>query len=62
MSGMFNNCSSLTTLNLSNFNTINVNNMNYMFYNISKKCNIINNDSRIKENLKNYNLSSCGIF
>ena len=31
MSCMFNKCSSLTSLNLSNFNTINVNNMNGMF-------------------------------
>ncbi len=35
MSYMFNECSSLTSLNLSNFNTNNVNNMNNMFYNCS---------------------------
>ena len=33
MSYMFYNCSSLTSLNLSNFYTYNVQNMSYMFYN-----------------------------
>ena len=32
---MFCNCSTLTSLNLSNFNTNNVNHMSYMFYNSS---------------------------
>ena len=31
MSDMFSDCSSLTSLNLSNFNTNNVNDMSYMF-------------------------------
>ena len=35
MLGMFNHCSSLTSLNLSNFNTTNVTNMAYMFYGCS---------------------------
>ncbi len=35
MSFMFYECSSLTSLNLSNFNTNKVNNMSYMFYNCS---------------------------
>ena len=64
MSDMFSNCSSLTSLNLSNFNTNNVTDMWRMFYHIPKKCNIINNDSLIKENLKNNEFSSdgCKIF
>jgi len=33
---MFNNCSSLNSLNLSNFNTINVTNMGYMLFGIKK--------------------------
>ena len=45
---MFSNCSSLTSLNLSNFNTINVTNMNHMFYNVNrKKCKLICNDKII---------------
>ena len=47
MSGMFNNCSSLTSLNLSNFNTNNVKDMEDMFENVNKKCKIISNDKRI---------------
>ena len=43
MSGMFYNCSSLTSLNLSNFNTNNVKYMNDIFKNINKNCNIISN-------------------
>ena len=35
MSEIFRNCSSLTSLNLSNFNTNNVNNMSEMLYNCS---------------------------
>ena len=35
MSSMFNSCSSLTSINLSNFNTNNVKNMNSMFYGCS---------------------------
>ena len=33
MDSMFQDCTSLTSLTLSNFNTSNVTNMNYMFYN-----------------------------
>ena len=36
MSYMFNNCSKLTSLDVSKFNTVNVTNMNSMFYNCSK--------------------------
>ena len=57
---MFQLCSSLTSLNLSNFNTNNVTDRSYMFFHIPKKCNIINNDSLIKENLKNNKFSSDG--
>ena len=32
MESMFNDCNSLTSLDLSNFNTQNVTNMKYMFY------------------------------
>ena len=35
MSYMFNNCSSLTSLNVDSFNTINVQEMNNMFYGCS---------------------------
>ena len=46
---MFYNCSSLTSLNLSNFNTNNVTNMSYMFY----KC------FSLKElNLTNFNTNN----
>jgi len=64
MSYMFFNCSSLTSLDLSNFNTNNATIMSDMFCHIPKKCNIINNDSLIKENLKNNKISSdgCNIF
>ena len=48
MSYMFSLCSSLTSLNLSNFNTNNVSDMNNMFYDINKGCNIICNDSNIR--------------
>ena len=43
---MFDNCSSLTTINLSNFNTQNVTNMSFMFYHCSSLTNI---------NLSNFN-------
>ena len=46
MSCMFNKCSSLISLNLSNFNTINVNNMNGMF----NKCSLLTS-----LNLSNFN-------
>ena len=44
---MFYNCSSLTSLNLSNFNTNNVTNMEGMFDGIKKGCNLICNDEEI---------------
>ena len=37
ISNMFNDCSSLTNLDLSNFNINNVTNMQYMLINVSKK-------------------------
>ena len=48
---MFCNCSSLTSLNLSNFNTNNDTNMSYMFYGVNmKKCKLIcENDKILKE-------------
>ena len=51
MSEIFRNCSSLTSLNLSNFNTNNVNNMSYMFSGVNKeKCKLIcENDKILKE-------------
>ena len=49
MSKMFYNCSSLTSLNLSNFNTNNVNNMSYMFYNCSSLTSL---------NLSNFNTNN----
>ena len=49
MSHMFDECSSLNKLNVSNFNTNNVGNMSYMFYNCSS----------LKElNLSNFNTSN----
>ena len=45
---MFNQCSSLTYLNLSNFNTKKVINMGLMFYGVNrKKCKLICNDAII---------------
>ena len=52
MSRMFNNCSSLTSLNLSNFNTNNVTNMIGMFWGINKDCNLISNDKKILNQFK----------
>ena len=46
---MFSDCSSLTSLNLSNFNTNNVIDMSYMFSGLNKNCNIICNDEKIKK-------------
>jgi len=48
MYGMFNNCSSLTSLNLSNFNTNNVTNMHGMFNDLNMNCKVICNDEKIK--------------
>ena len=53
MSYMFNICSSLTTLNLYNF-TINENaNICYMFSGINISCNLICNNSVIRNQFKN---------
>ena len=53
MNNMFYNCSSLTSLNLSNFNINNVNNMNHMFSGMNRKnCKLICNDKKI---LKEFN-------
>ena len=46
---MFNKCSSLTNINLSNFNTSTVNNMSYMFSGCSSFTNI---------NLSNFNTNN----
>ncbi len=48
---MFYNCSSLTSLNLSNFNTNNVNDMSSMFYNCS---NLTSLNSKNKKILKEW--------
>ena len=53
MSGMFSECSSLTSLNLSNFNTNNVNNMSYMFF----KC-----SSLTSLNLSNFNTNKLSLY
>ena len=52
MCRMFYNCSSLTSLNLSNFNTNNVNNMRGMFFEMNKNCKVISNDNKILSQLK----------
>ena len=44
---MFYNCSSLTSLNLSNFNTNNITDIMGMFSGINKRCNLICNDESI---------------
>ena len=53
MSGMFYNCSSLTSLNLSNFNTNNVNNMSGMFSCCSSLTSLNPKDERILKEWKN---------
>ena len=45
---MFCNCSSLTSLNLSNFNTNNYAYIEGMFNGLNKSCKVINNDEKIK--------------
>ena len=50
---MFNECSSLTSLNLSNFNTNNVNNMKEIFKCLNINCEVISNDNQILEQVKN---------
>ena len=52
MSGMFNNCSSLTSLNLSNFNTNNVKDMNGMLSGLNKNCMIKTNNKQILNSFK----------
>ena len=51
---MFNECSSLTSLNLSNFNTNNITDMSGMFWGCKalKKENIITKDQRILYKIK----------
>ena len=49
---MFNECSSLTSLNLSNFNTNNVNNMVDIFKFLNINCEVISNDNQILEQVK----------
>ena len=44
---MFSECSSLTSLNLSNFNTNNVTNMSYMFDHLKNDCKIISSDNKL---------------
>ena len=50
---MFSQCSSLTSLNLSNFNTNNVTNMASMFNKLNQNCEIICNDINFNKLLKN---------
>ena len=45
---MFYNCSSLTSLNLSNFNTNNVKYMSDILSGLNKSCEVICNDAKIK--------------
>ena len=54
---MFEGCSSLNNINLSNFNTNNVTNMEYMFYGCSSlnKNNIITKDKKLLNNFEMYN-------
>ena len=44
---MFSQCSSLTSLNLSNFNTINVKDMNEIFLNLDIKCILQTKDKKL---------------
>jgi surface protein len=41
---MFCECTSLTSLNLSNYNNNNIKDMIWMFYGLNKNCDIITND------------------
>ena len=51
MNIMFYNCSSLTSLNLSNFNTNKVKDMESMFLGVNKKnCKLLCKDDRILKN------------
>ena len=49
MSDIFFNCSSLTSLNLSNFNTNNVIDIKNIFSGLYKNCKVISNDKKIKK-------------
>ena len=49
---MFDKCSSLTSLNLSNFNTNNVKDMNHMFSGLNNNCKIETNDKKILDAIK----------
>ena len=52
MNNMFYNCSSLTSLNLSNFNTNNVKDMEDIFKSLNINCEVISNDNQILEQVK----------
>ena len=60
MSCMFYSCSSLKEINLSSFNTNNVTDMSSMFVNLPIFCNIIANDSKLLEKIKQRD--KCNIF
>ena len=49
---MFYECSSLTSLNLSNFNTNNVKDMGDIFKGLNINCEVISNDNQILEQVK----------
>ena len=51
MSQMFSDCSSLTSLNLSNFNTNNVEDMTDIFYGLNGNCDVITLDNHLLEEL-----------
>ena len=52
MSHMFYDCSSLTSLNLSNFNTNNVTNMEDIFSRLNENCDVITLDNHLLEELE----------
>ena len=54
MSCMFFKCSSLTSLNLSNFITNNVTDLSDMFSGINNSCNLICNDSKIRNKFSEF--------
>ena len=59
MSSMFNDCSSLTSLNLSSFNTANVTNMAGMFYNCKSLINLDLSSFNTSNVTNMYNMFSC---
>ena len=60
MNNMFANCSSLTSLDVSNFNTANVTDMHYMFYGCNKLTNLdLSNFSTAKVTDMAYMFTSC---